>query len=176
MDACWAIPLIVPCANVRSTITSTHRSRLWAMSLSVSRASSLLLDWSTNIVVPPRLAIPASKVKRVLSDGFSKNITICFPASARANTDGRDFISSARCSTASTPCGPRSRGETKSGSYVRPTCPSLLACPLRAGTSLARRSGRKTKDDARRLPDVAQRPRHVSVYQPHSATGPTARH
>src|SRR5215469_12434054 len=67
------------------------------------------------MAVPPRLTIPDSNVSRVLSDGFSKNIAICLPASAREKTDGRDFISSARCSTASTPCGPRSRVETKSG-------------------------------------------------------------
>ena len=74
------MPSIVSCANVRSTITSTQRSRLCAMSLSVSRASSRLCVWSTNIAVPPRLDIPASNVSRVRSEGFSKNITICLPA------------------------------------------------------------------------------------------------
>src|SRR5215831_3189683 len=106
---------MVSCENVRSTITSTQRSRLCAISLKLSRASNRLFDWSTNIVVPPSPAMPASNVSRVLSDGFSKNMTICLPASDRENTEGRDFISSARCSTASTPCGPRSRVETKSG-------------------------------------------------------------
>src|SRR5215471_4096132 len=72
------------------------------------------------MAVPPRLTIPDSNVNRVLSDGFSKNITICFPASEREKTDGRDFISSARCSTASTPSGPRSRVETKSGHQKTP--------------------------------------------------------
>src|SRR3981081_4058160 len=65
--------------------------------------------------MPPRLAIPASNVSRVRREAFSKNITICFPASALWKTDGRDFISSARWSTASTPRGPRSRVETRSG-------------------------------------------------------------
>jgi hypothetical protein len=35
------------------------------------------------MAVPPRLVIPASKVSRVRSEGFSKNITIRFPASDR---------------------------------------------------------------------------------------------
>src|SRR5229473_1289325 len=65
--------------------------------------------------MPPRLAIPASNVSRVRREAFSKNITICFPASALWKTEGRDFISSARCSTASTPRGPKSRVETRSG-------------------------------------------------------------
>ena len=77
------MPSMVSCANVRSTITSTQRSRLCAMSLNVSRASSRLCDWSTNMAVPPRLVMPASNVSRVRSDGFSKNITICLPASDR---------------------------------------------------------------------------------------------
>jgi len=33
-------------------------------------------------VEPALLVIPASKVRRVLKDGFSKNITICLPANA----------------------------------------------------------------------------------------------
>ena len=114
------MPAIVSCENVRSTITSTQRSRLCAMSLSFSRASSRLCDWSTNIAVPPRLVMPASKVSRVRSDGFSKNITICFPASDRWKTEGRDFISSARCNTASHPLRPRSRVETRSGHQKTP--------------------------------------------------------
>src|SRR6266851_401116 len=65
--------------------------------------------------MPPKLAIPASNVSRVRREAFSKNITICLPASALWKTDGRDFISSARWSTASTPRGPKSRVETRSG-------------------------------------------------------------
>src|SRR4030088_2831036 len=65
--------------------------------------------------MPPRLAIPASNVRRGPREGFSKNITICLHASALWKTDGRDFINSARWSTASTPRGPKSRVETRSG-------------------------------------------------------------
>ena len=42
--------------------------------------------WSMKNALPPRLAMPASKVSRVRSDGFSKNITICLPASASGNS------------------------------------------------------------------------------------------
>src|SRR5579864_5047321 len=84
------------------------------------------------MAVPPRLFIPASNVSRVRSEGFSKNITICRPASDRWKTEGRDFISSARCSTACTPCGPRSRVETRSGHQKVPGnvsgTPGALLC------------------------------------------------
>src|SRR5438477_12178997 len=56
------------------------------------------------------LAMPASKVRRVRREGFSKNITICLPASAARKCDGRAFIKPARWKISSISCGRRSRG------------------------------------------------------------------
>ena len=64
--------------------------------------------------VPPRPQMPASNVIRVRSDGFSKNITMCFPASAERKSSGRAFIRPARWNNDSSSMGDRSRMETRS--------------------------------------------------------------
>ncbi len=79
MDACCAMVVTVSCAKVRSTRPSTQRSRLCATSLRLSRAPRRDCVWSTKNETPPRLLMPASKVSRVRSEGFSKNSTICLP-------------------------------------------------------------------------------------------------
>ena len=60
------------CANTRATIPCTQRSRFLAMSRTDSRSPRCVSVWSRNIAVPPRLAMPTSKVTRVRSEGFSK--------------------------------------------------------------------------------------------------------
>ncbi len=40
--------------------------------------------WSTKNELPPSELMPASKVRRVRNEGFSKNSTICLPANAAA--------------------------------------------------------------------------------------------
>src|SRR5579863_1597342 len=68
--------------------------------------------------------MPASNVRRVRSDGFSKNIAICFPASVWRKSSGRAFIMAARWKSDSTSIGDRSRIETRSrpGAVVGAGC------------------------------------------------------
>src|SRR5438445_9035768 len=64
--------------------------------------------------VPPRLAMPASNVRRVRSEGFSKNITSCLPSRVRRKSEGRALTTAARSSTERTSAGLKSRVETRS--------------------------------------------------------------
>src|SRR5579863_10577056 len=68
--------------------------------------------------------MPASNVRRVRSDGFSKNIAICFPASVWRKSSGRAFIMAARWNSDSTSMGEGSRIETRSrpGTVVGAGC------------------------------------------------------
>jgi hypothetical protein len=50
----------------------------------------------------------------VRSDGFSKNITNCFPSSVRRKSEGRAFTTAARSNTDRTSVGLKSRVDTKS--------------------------------------------------------------
>ena len=70
--------------------------------------------WSMKKALPPMLAMPASKVRRVRSDCFSKNITICLPASALRKFEGRALSSPARWKIVSISIGLRSRIEIRS--------------------------------------------------------------
>src|SRR5579859_2350756 len=118
MQVCRAISTMVLCSKVRSTTASTQRSTLRAMSHTGSRSPSRERVWSINREVPPRLAIPASNVRRVRREAFSKNNTSCLPASAPRKSAGRclmmcvssnmDFVSSGEKSCAET----RSRQST----------------------------------------------------------------
>src|SRR5579864_2521214 len=104
MQVCRAISTMVLCSKVRSTTASTQRSTLRAMSQTGSRSPRSERVWSMNKDVPPRLAMPASKVRRVRNEAFSKNNTSCLPASAPRKSAGRclmmcvssniDFVSS----------------------------------------------------------------------------------
>ncbi len=98
IDACSAMVVTVSCENVRSTMPSIQRSRLCATSLRLSRAPSRDCVWSTKNELPPRLLMPASKVRRVRSDGFSKNSTICLPERMPRKSAGRAFIAAASSS------------------------------------------------------------------------------
>src|SRR5689334_22518327 len=104
IQVCRAISTMVLCSKVRSTTASTQRSTLRAMSHTGSRSPSRERVWSMKSDVPPRLAIPASNVRRVRREAFSKNKTSCLPASAPRKSAGRclmmcvssniDFVSS----------------------------------------------------------------------------------
>ena len=78
------------------------------------RASRRPAVWSIKNALPPMLAIPASNVRRVRKDCFSKNITICLPASAVRKFAGRALSSPARWKMVSTSIGLRSRIEIRS--------------------------------------------------------------
>src|ERR1700674_1685082 len=93
---------------------SIQRSRLWAMSYRDSRALRRLAVWSTKNVLPPRLSMPASKVRRVRSEGFSKNITICLPARMPRKSAGRCLSIEVRLKSESISAGARSWIETRS--------------------------------------------------------------
>src|SRR6202521_4393928 len=93
---------------------SIQRSRLWAMSYRDSRALRRLAVWSTKNVLPPRLSMPASKVRRVRSEGFSKNITICLPARVPRKSAGRCLSMEVRLKSESISAGARSWMETRS--------------------------------------------------------------
>src|SRR5579884_2758438 len=89
MQVCRAISVMVLCEKVRSTTASTQRSTLRAISQTGSRSPRSERVWSMKSEVPPRLAMPASKVRRVRRDAFSKNSTSCLPASAPRKSAGR---------------------------------------------------------------------------------------
>src|ERR1700674_357886 len=93
---------------------SIQRSRLWAMSYRDSRALRRLAVWSTKNVLPPRLSMPASNVRRVRSEGFSKNITICLPARVPRKSAGRCLSMEVRLKSESISAGARSWTETRS--------------------------------------------------------------
>jgi hypothetical protein len=69
-------------------MTFIQRSTLCAMSGRDSRSPSGDCVWSTKMALPPSVLMPASKVRRVRSEAFSKNMTICLASSAWRNSCG----------------------------------------------------------------------------------------
>src|SRR5947209_8616624 len=86
--ACSANSSTVAWVKVRSTMPSTQRSRFFAMSWMGSRSPSRECVWSTKNVLPPSELTPASKVRRVRSDGFSKKSTTILPSSVPRKSCG----------------------------------------------------------------------------------------
>src|SRR5258707_10254973 len=70
--------------------------------------------WSTKMALPPRVLMPASKVRRVRREAFSKNMTICFASSAWRKASGWFLTAWASSMMAAISCTVRSAMEQRS--------------------------------------------------------------
>src|SRR6185312_14036398 len=107
-------------------MTFIQRSRLRATSGIDSRSPRGEAVWSTNIALPPRVFIAVSNVRRVRSEAFSKNITICLASSAWRKSSGCFLTACASSMSAAISCTERSAMEQRSRP-ARPLAASVKA-------------------------------------------------
>src|SRR5438270_1356632 len=91
-----------------------QRSTLWAMSARDSRSPRGDWVWSTKIALPPRVLMPASKLRRVRREAFSKKSTICLASRAWRKSSGWFLTAWASSMMAAISCTVRSAMEQKS--------------------------------------------------------------
>src|ERR1017187_8427986 len=134
-----AISVIVSCAYVRSTITSTQRSTFFATSAIDSRSPSGELVWSTKIALPPIVLMPVSKLSRVRRLAFSNISTICLASRAVRYSRGFRFTSCPSFNIARTSPLDKSAIEQRSSPASRAAAASTSGS-FCTGTPTSRRS------------------------------------
>src|SRR5665213_3474832 len=107
-------------------MTFIQRSRFRATSGMDSRSPRGEAVWSTNMALPPRVFIAVSNVRRVRSEAFSKNRTICFASRAWRKSSGCFLTAWASSMSAAISCTERSAMEQRSRP-ARPLAASVKA-------------------------------------------------